>query len=289
MDTIKEELEDNDNNGSEYKDPDDSASDCNSVHEYQSVIEDTYNDDEIKECRKQLEAELRFSGESKANDSIRRYIESCSQYLSDMSFLEPESLDSNLEDLHDNVISAASNDTCPVSDSNSDDKVISAANNDTCPVNDSNLDDSDEKVISVASNDICPVNNEEKTSPEICELNNDVTVAKEDDFFDAMSTVSGVVNSEDEDVLGKMDPNSRMYRLKMIEKLLSDTRSQRSYSTTASTIAPSVITERIRRNMDKKEKQIERKRCVAKGEASAVHRHRKENKDVIKEYRGWEF
>lgn len=114
----------------------------------------------------------------------------------------------------------------------------------------------------------------------------------EDEFFDARSTFTvGAENDvdDDNDVVGKLDNNSRIYRLKMVEKLLNDTRSQRSYSTSASTIAPSVITERIRRNLDKREKQMERKRCVVKGEASAVHRHRKENKDIVKEYRGWEF
>lgn len=84
------------------------------------------------------------------------------------------------------------------------------------------------------------------------------------------------------------DVNSREHRFKMIEKLLEDTRSMRSY-TTASTIAPSVITDRVKKNMNAKERKEMRKRCIAKGEASATCRHRKENKDVIKEYAGWEF
>lgn len=89
--------------------------------------------------------------------------------------------------------------------------------------------------------------------------------------------------------LSELDPNSRQYRMKMVEKILSDARSNRSYSTTASTIAPSLIKDRIKKNMDIKEKNDIRKKSVAKGEASAIHRHRKENKDVVKEYSGWDF
>lgn len=93
----------------------------------------------------------------------------------------------------------------------------------------------------------------------------------------------------DDDELADLDPKSREYRLKMVQKLLSDVRSQRSYSTTASTIAPSLIKDRIKKTIDVKEKQEIRKRCVAKGEASAVTRMRNDNRDTCKQYKGWDF
>lgn len=92
-----------------------------------------------------------------------------------------------------------------------------------------------------------------------------------------------------DDELADLDPKSREYRFKMVEKILSDARSHRSYSTSASTIAPSVVTERIKKTLDVKEKREMRKRCVAKGEASAVTRVRNENRDECKQYAGWDF
>lgn len=86
-----------------------------------------------------------------------------------------------------------------------------------------------------------------------------------------------------------IDLSTSQGRFKMVEKLLSDARSHRSYSTTASTIAPSVIKDRIKKTVDTKEKKDLRKRCVAKGEASAVTRVRNENRDVCKQYAGWDF
>lgn len=56
-----------------------------------------------------------------------------------------------------------------------------------------------------------------------------------------------------------------------------------SHSTT-STIPPEIIHSRVKKALTKRSSAIDRKRCLAKGEASAVARKRKENKDVIKEY-----
>ncbi|XP_031632714.1 serine/threonine-protein kinase rio2 [Contarinia nasturtii] len=105
------------------------------------------------------------------------------------------------------------------------------------------------------------------------------------------NSVDGNVSSggEEDDELANLDPKSRQYRLKMVEKMLSDARSQRSYSTSASTIAPSVVSDRLKKTLFVKEKREERKRCVAKGEASAITRIRKENRDTCKEYKGWDF
>lgn len=195
---------------------------------------------EIDECRRQLESEVSYSETKpthKSDDAIRRYIESCTQYLGNLS-VGPE--------LPDQALTEAP------------------------------------KVIDTESKTIRAV--EEKPT----EANSDPVVSSQR-ADDAKSISSNDLETDDMPELAGMDPNSRMYRLKMVEQLLNDARSQRSYSTTASTIAPTVITDRIRRNMDVREKREQRKRCVVKGEASAVHRHRKDNKDVVKEYAGWDF
>lgn len=110
---------------------------------------------------------------------------------------------------------------------------------------------------------------------------------------DVKSETGDSVSSNDletpemDDELKNLDPNSREYRMKMVRKLLSDARSQRSYSTTASTIAPSVITDRVKKGFAEREKRENKKRCVPKGEASAVRRMRIENRDVVKDFSGW--
>lgn len=112
--------------------------------------------------------------------------------------------------------------------------------------------------------------------------------SKSADIDDAASISSNDLDvPEMDDELKDLDPNSREYRMKMVRKVLSDARSQRSYSTTASTIAPSVITDRVKKVIDEKNKRESRRRMVPKGEASAVRRMRIENKDVVKDYAGW--
>uniref|UniRef100_A0A182TF91 Serine/threonine-protein kinase RIO2 n=1 Tax=Anopheles melas TaxID=34690 RepID=A0A182TF91_9DIPT len=94
-------------------------------------------------------------------------------------------------------------------------------------------------------------------------------------------------DSEPEDAT--IDTNSRQYRMAMVRKLLDDARSVRSYSTTASTIAPTIVSERTKGDIQLREKKDMKKRLVPKGEASAVRRMRKDNNAIMKEYRGWEF
>lgn len=65
----------------------------------------------------------------------------------------------------------------------------------------------------------------------------------------------------------------------------SDFHSVRSVSTT-STIPPEVIRSRVKKALEKREKAVTRQRCLAKGEASAVTRKRRENRDTIKESSG---
>lgn len=71
----------------------------------------------------------------------------------------------------------------------------------------------------------------------------------------------------------------------MIEKALSDVRSMRTY-TSASTIAPDVVKSQVKKNLEQRQKKVERKKAIAKGEASAVTRQRRDNKETIRESHG---
>lgn len=83
----------------------------------------------------------------------------------------------------------------------------------------------------------------------------------------------------------ELDKNSQKYRLAMIEKALSDVRSMRTY-TSASTIAPEVVKQQVKKNLEIRQKKMERKKAIAKGEASAVTRSRRDNKETIRESHG---
>lgn len=114
-------------------------------------------------------------------------------------------------------------------------------------------------------------------------------VAKNDDDDGASISSNELITNEQDDQLAELDPNSREFRMIMVRKLLDDARSARSYSTTASTIAPSVVTDRVKGGIRQQEKKDQKKRAVPKGEASAVRRMRKDNNSIVKEYRGWDF
>lgn len=62
----------------------------------------------------------------------------------------------------------------------------------------------------------------------------------------------------------------------------SDIHSVRSMST-ATTIPPEVIRDRVKKSLEKRERATVRHRKLAKGEASAVNRQRRENKSTIKD------
>lgn len=56
----------------------------------------------------------------------------------------------------------------------------------------------------------------------------------------------------------------------------------RSMRSTATTIPPDEIKKRLAKQMASKKQKQSRKKCVAKGEASAVTRRRRENTNTIK-------
>lgn len=91
--------------------------------------------------------------------------------------------------------------------------------------------------------------------------------------------------AEEDENSEEMDKNSQKYRLAMIEKALSDVRSMRTY-TSASTIAPEVVKQQVKKNLEIRQKKMERKKAIAKGEASAVTRHRRDNRETIRESHG---
>lgn len=128
-----------------------------------------------------------------------------------------------------------------------------------------------------------------ESKPEVPETSNTESSNKVTEEIDDGASMSSndLEIPEMDDELKELDPNSREYRMKMVRKLLSDVRSQRTTSTAASTIAPSVVTDRVKKNIDEKNKRDMRRRIVPKGEASAVRRMRIENKDVVKDYAGW--
>ncbi|VVC92062.1 unnamed protein product [Leptidea sinapis] len=108
--------------------------------------------------------------------------------------------------------------------------------------------------------------------------------ATETDDTEVPTLVQVKEDTQDNDG-GSIDKNSQKYRLAMIEKALSDVRSMRSY-TSASTIAPDVVKQQVKKNLEQRQKKVERKKAVAKGEASAGTRVKRENRETIRESHG---
>ncbi|XP_055637538.1 uncharacterized protein LOC129776129 [Toxorhynchites rutilus septentrionalis] len=212
----------------------------NSDEEYQDSVTGNMDEGEIEECRKKLEAEIKFSEELKPKSKPEDKNSSILKYIASMSAEQMEK-----------------------------------------PFNDEEKecfkDALEEPITSV------PLSGTKQTqTPE--------QAAESSDHDDECSMSSNeLITNEVDDKLADLDPNSREYRMIMVRKLLDDARSARSYSTTASTIAPSVITDRIKSGLREQEKKDQKKRAVPKGEASAVRRMRKDNNSIVKEFRGWEF
>lgn len=139
------------------------------------------------------------------------------------------------------------------------------------------------------------IENDERTAvPEIITktvkltiTDKEVTKAPEKEQHNEDDDVPTLVKqtTEEEDNIGDLDKNSQKYRLAMIEKALSDVRSMRTY-TSASTIAPEVVKQQVKKNLEVRQKKMERKKAIAKGEASAVTRQRRDNRETIRESHG---
>ncbi|XP_045775859.1 serine/threonine-protein kinase RIO2 isoform X2 [Maniola jurtina] len=122
-------------------------------------------------------------------------------------------------------------------------------------------------------------------------ITNDITNLSIDDKIDSTQNNTEDTQNNPEDTtnstegIEELDKNSQKYRLAMIEKALSDVRSMRSY-TSASTIAPEVVKQQVKKNLEVREKKMARKHAIAKGEASAVTRQRRDNRETIRESHG---
>jgi RIO kinase 2 len=147
------------------------------------------------------------------------------------------------------------------------------------------FDDEDEEEFKDALSELTVGESPKKLTPQVAKVKFDDD-DKKSESGDSISS-NDLEAPEMDDELKELDPKSREYRMAMVRKLLSDARSQRSFSTSASTIAPSVITDRIKKGILEREKRDNKKRCVPKGEASAVRRMRIENRDVVKDMEGW--
>lgn len=59
-------------------------------------------------------------------------------------------------------------------------------------------------------------------------------------------------------------------------------------TTTQATIAPEVIRERVKKEHAKRQRHDKRKEAKPKGDAGAALRQRRTNRDIVKEYAGWD-
>ncbi|XP_075979290.1 RIO kinase 2 [Anticarsia gemmatalis] len=138
-------------------------------------------------------------------------------------------------------------------------------------------------------------NDERTTIPEIVTKTVKLTITdketvkkatNEEEIEEEIPTlVKASTEEEESDNIGELDKNSQKYRLAMIEKALSDVRSMRTY-TSASTIAPEVVKQQVKKNLEVRQKKMDRKKAIAKGEASAVTRQRRDNRETIRESHG---
>lgn len=91
------------------------------------------------------------------------------------------------------------------------------------------------------------------------------------------------------DALQETSDNEKFSDCSSESNYSNDIFESRSVRSTATTIHPDEIKRRVRKQMVHKNKKESRKKCVAKGEASAVTRNRRENTNTIKQSNGiWE-
>ena len=118
--------------------------------------------------------------------------------------------------------------------------------------------------------------------------NYDCTGETSEEFYSCDETENDLELPSNERVEIETLPNSDC--ISSNSEILSCNSTIRSYST-CSTIAPEVIKNKVKKALMNREKKELRKRIVAKGEASATTRIRRENRDTIKECDGiwgWE-
>ncbi|XP_015596389.1 serine/threonine-protein kinase rio2 [Cephus cinctus] len=113
---------------------------------------------------------------------------------------------------------------------------------------------------------------------------------KEDDRL--IDTQKSILDSEERDAIAEMNITQATHgsNNESSDDEFQDSLSVRSVST-AATIAPEVIKHRMRQTLEKREKKGQSRKILAKGEASATTRTRRENRDTIRQSSGiwgWE-
>merc|ERR1712013_66624 len=108
---------------------------------------------------------------------------------------------------------------------------------------------------------------------------------KDDDQMQENTEVELGIDEEEEDDVGNLrefNAQFKPFRDNLIGKSeTDDTRSVRSVSTTASTVHPDVVKARVKASLEKSKKKNQARRTIAKGEASAKTRSKRENKNII--------
>ncbi|VVC43349.1 Serine/threonine-protein kinase Rio2,RIO kinase, conserved site,RIO kinase,RIO2 kinase winged helix domain [Cinara cedri] len=96
-----------------------------------------------------------------------------------------------------------------------------------------------------------------------------------------LEVTTNIINSDPEEYIS-ISENDDCESVASSKVCYSDIHSVRSMST-ATTIPPEVIRDRVKKSLEKRERAAVRHRKLAKGEASAVNRQRRENKNTIKD------
>ncbi|XP_050422696.1 serine/threonine-protein kinase RIO2 [Adelges cooleyi] len=94
-----------------------------------------------------------------------------------------------------------------------------------------------------------------------------------------------VPKSDDSEEYVSLSDNDDCESVASSKVCYSDIHSVRSV-TTSTTIPPEVIRDRMKKSLEKRNRAAARHRCLAKGEASAVARQRRDNRDTIKDSSG---
>ncbi|XP_017774096.1 PREDICTED: serine/threonine-protein kinase RIO2 [Nicrophorus vespilloides] len=115
---------------------------------------------------------------------------------------------------------------------------------------------------------------------EITKATEKVVVTKEE--FCTVDSIFDKLKGDNKQHLQVVDDNESVNCSEGSDELFES----RSVRSCATTIHPDEIKKRIKKQIYSKEKRIQRKKCVAKGEASATTRVRRENVDTIKQSDG---
>lgn len=123
----------------------------------------------------------------------------------------------------------------------------------------------------------------EHLAEQVAELMNEesISIKPKNSTIPYVDKVINIVKSDSEEYVS-LSENDDCESVVSSKVCYSDIHSVRSMST-ATTIPPEVIRDRVKKSLEKRERAMVRHRNLAKGEASAVNRQRRENKSIIKD------